>query len=104
MLSGGCVCIERRASLRWWAVCSALSAAVVVLAMCRVTSSGHHTLSHLWASEAMLNELPPLMFNVAMSNESTETSALCWQVARLMFWDVQFTVLSDHALKGVSES
>jgi hypothetical protein len=95
----GCVRTARSASFRWWAACSAFSAAAVVLATCGVTSSGRRTISRSRARGGVLEGLPASIFSVAMRDERAETSALCWRIARLMFRDVRFIVSSDGGLK-----
>jgi len=94
----GCVRTARSASFRWWAACSAFSAAAVVLATCGVTSSGRRTISRSRARGGVLEGLPSI-FSVAMRDEREETSTLCWRIARLMFRDVRFIVSSDGGLK-----
>lgn len=102
VLSSGCDRTASSASLRRCAVCSAFSAAAVVLATCGVTSNGRRTISRSRVREGVLKGLPPSIFNFAMRDESAEMSTLCWRIARLMFRDVRFTVSSDGALKDVS--
>ena len=99
VLSSGSVRMERSASLRRCADCSAFSAAAVVLATCGVTSSARRTTSRSRMRDGVLDGLPLSRFSLATRAERADTSTVCWRSARSMFREVRLTVSSDGGLK-----
>ena len=99
VLSSGSVRMERSASLRRCADCSAFSAAAVVLATCGVTSSARRTTSRSRRRDGVLDGLLLSKFSLATRAESADTSTVCWRSARSIFREVRLTVSSDGGLK-----
>lgn len=99
VLSSGSVRMERSASLRRCADCSAFSAAAVVLATCGVTSSARRTTSRSRMRDGVTDGLPLSRFSLATRAESADTSTVCWRSARSIFREVRLTVSSDGGLE-----
>jgi hypothetical protein len=99
VLSSGSVRMERSASLRRCADCSAFSAAAVVLATCGVTSSARRTTSRSRMRDGVPDGLPLSRFSLETRAESADTSTVCWRSARSIFREVRLTVSRDGGLK-----